>query len=551
MKKIFLSLLIGLFLISSVSALEEFGYNYLETGKNLQSDINYSLIPTVNSSDYWDNLDTPADIALNDLSDTLTGSKVFTLGGNTINWRFTNPVGGMKLNWTGGASGHLFELIEDSSGNTQPGTHLLHAEANDDDTISGHFTHNSDTGTALLVDNGIVNFSNADQVILSGYWNSSQLLNGTLVQNDSSPTFQNITVTNTGFISYLGSLLNRITTLFVQDINFNGTLNSVYWNTSSDGETSSWNIYLGGQDGTETPATILDFTDYDILEVPNINGTGSNATFDYFFGDGSQLTNLPSPDLSLYWNSTQLLNGTLVQNNTSPTFQNTTINNTITAKKFSTTFAQPIVIEDTNISRNVFGQIASITFGSTGSVTIPKIDSNSISTSTLSGLTSLNVGGSDFIVGASEMESELPVIFYDDLTVIGKITAYGGIDPPYVSYKQENRTTILRRVRQEITELTKTDIVHFYNKDTNRYEEFIPATCEFYVQAINEKTFEPYLKLIQTINDGKPCYNTNSKIIYYYDRITDTIKQTTEPIYENKLEAELNKETGEFISVIK
>jgi len=95
--------------------------------------------------------------------------KIFTLGGHTIDWRFTNPIGGVRYLWEGGASGHLFELMEDSSGNTLPGTHLLHVEANDIDTISGHFTHNNDAGTALMVDNGIVNFSTSDGILGSSY----------------------------------------------------------------------------------------------------------------------------------------------------------------------------------------------------------------------------------------------------------------------------------------------------------------------------------------------------------------------------------------------
>lgn len=91
--------------------------------------------------------------------------KIFTLGGHTLDWRFTNPIGGVRYLWEGGASGHLFELMEDSLGNTPPGTYLLHVEANDIDTISGHFIHNNDAGTALMVDNGIVNFTMADDII--------------------------------------------------------------------------------------------------------------------------------------------------------------------------------------------------------------------------------------------------------------------------------------------------------------------------------------------------------------------------------------------------
>ncbi len=75
-----------------------------------------------------------------------------------------------------------------------------------------------------------------------------------IIHGDSA----NVTITgnvtaSSGFFSWLGSLLNRITTLFVQDIDFSGMING----------------------------------------SGAINTTG-NITADYFFGDGSQLDNLPS-----------------------------------------------------------------------------------------------------------------------------------------------------------------------------------------------------------------------------------------------------------------
>jgi len=50
--KIFIILLIGFFLINSISA-EEFGYNYLEGELNVVTPINYTLV-FVNDSIYWD-----------------------------------------------------------------------------------------------------------------------------------------------------------------------------------------------------------------------------------------------------------------------------------------------------------------------------------------------------------------------------------------------------------------------------------------------------------------------------------------------------------------
>ncbi|MBU0760253.1 MAG: hypothetical protein KJ858_01015, partial [Nanoarchaeota archaeon] len=71
---------------------------------------------------------------------------------------------------------------------------------------------------------------------------------------NQSETFEgNITTSQTGFFGWLGSLTSRITKIFVQDIDFNGTING----------------------------------------SGNINITG-NVSAGYFMGDGSLLTNLPA-----------------------------------------------------------------------------------------------------------------------------------------------------------------------------------------------------------------------------------------------------------------
>lgn len=64
-------ILLTTFSISNISA-EDWGYNYLESSPT----INYSLIPTVNNSNFWNGLDTPADIDTGDLNDDGTYVKV-------------------------------------------------------------------------------------------------------------------------------------------------------------------------------------------------------------------------------------------------------------------------------------------------------------------------------------------------------------------------------------------------------------------------------------------------------------------------------------------
>ncbi|MFH1237910.1 MAG: hypothetical protein V1491_00530 [archaeon] len=98
----------------------------------------------------------------------------------------------------------------------------------------------------LIYENGSVECETDDN---SG---TPDLINYAL-KNQSEIFTGNITTSQTGFFGWLGSLTSRITKLFVQDIDFNGTING----------------------------------------SGNINITG-NISADYFIGDGSLLENLPA-----------------------------------------------------------------------------------------------------------------------------------------------------------------------------------------------------------------------------------------------------------------
>ncbi len=65
---IFTLLVLTSFVAAGLGDPAEFGYNNAD-GPILIPIVNASLIPTVNSSDYWDDLDTPADINTGDLTD--------------------------------------------------------------------------------------------------------------------------------------------------------------------------------------------------------------------------------------------------------------------------------------------------------------------------------------------------------------------------------------------------------------------------------------------------------------------------------------------------
>ena len=108
------------------------------------------------------------------------------------------------------------------------------------------------------------------------------------LKNESETFEGNITTTNTGFFGWLGSLTSRITKLFVEEINFNSTING----------------------------------------TGNINTTG-NISAAYLFGDGSQLSNLPSSGDNASWNESYAY--TLFLNRTSENDYLSTYNSTYAA----------------------------------------------------------------------------------------------------------------------------------------------------------------------------------------------------------------------------
>ncbi len=116
----------------------------------------------------------------------------------------------------------------------------------------------------------------ADNANLGGNVTISENLT---VGSDLSVT-GNITTTDTGFFSWLGSLITRITGLFVQDIDFNGTI-------SSDTD----NINISASDG-------------------NVDTSG-NVTANYFIGNGSLLTGVSGGTLGSSINTTEIEDGTI------------------------------------------------------------------------------------------------------------------------------------------------------------------------------------------------------------------------------------------------
>ena len=78
-----------------------------------------------------------------------TASKTFSMGGNTLTFGFTNPVGGMLFNMTGGWSGHVFEIMDTSVAADAITDHLIHVETSRENVLAGHFVNNHANGRAL------------------------------------------------------------------------------------------------------------------------------------------------------------------------------------------------------------------------------------------------------------------------------------------------------------------------------------------------------------------------------------------------------------------
>lgn len=212
--KLLLFLLLGIFLISFSSAIicnpniasgcpDEPLVSPVITGANYSINTNYSDnaghlqgYPASYFYPYSNPLNFKNATKLNEIGNP-NASKTFSMGGNTITWTFTNPVGGMLWVLTGGWSGHVLEILDQSSvPNGNVGDHLLHIQTDRINVIAGHFVHNG-SGTALLVDgkmelNG--NLSGTNNICLSNGTNCAipDLSNHTTYPIVSVP-FRNLT----------------------------------------------------------------------------------------------------------------------------------------------------------------------------------------------------------------------------------------------------------------------------------------------------------------------------------------------------------------------
>lgn len=240
--KIFLAaFFLALISINFISA-ENFGYNFLESGSDLNLGTNFS-IQNVNSSDFWDLLDTPADINTADLNDDGTywksdGSSTATGNWNLNNYNFSggtltinidkedNPL--VLRGKTGATS------VEDRGGYTE----WQHGNSIAEDSVAVGYTYASspyylifdtnkqssalDKGNAWISFTGSASFQNLTASLYSG--DGSNLTNipmsydSNLAWENDTNTFtpaqtfsNNITLSGTGNIvgKYFGAVWNN------------------------------------------------------------------------------------------------------------------------------------------------------------------------------------------------------------------------------------------------------------------------------------------------------------------------------------------------------
>src|SRR3989344_8070246 len=103
----------------------------------------------------------------------------------------------------------------------------LNNPLNDSSNLVQYLMSLDSEGNLNVTGNITTNYFIGDGSLLTGISSSSTNLTNYALKNQSETFTGNITATETGFFGYLGSLTSRITTLFVQDIDMNGTLTGV------------------------------------------------------------------------------------------------------------------------------------------------------------------------------------------------------------------------------------------------------------------------------------------------------------------------------------
>lgn len=130
--------------------LQRYAVNDLSSGTNLNTSGNWSGTFDTHEGSWYTDWSNSSNRFM-----SLLGNPAANWTNNFANktWTilFSNPAGGITYKWQGAASGHLFDLLQET-GNPGADTHMMHIEANDADVVPLHLTHNSGNATSLIVE---------------------------------------------------------------------------------------------------------------------------------------------------------------------------------------------------------------------------------------------------------------------------------------------------------------------------------------------------------------------------------------------------------------
>lgn len=139
----------------------------------------------------------------------------------------------------------------------------------------------------------------------------------------------------------------------------------------------------------------------------------------------------------------------------------------------------------------------------------------------------VNAAGNDFELGDGGVTSDGENMFIE-----GTLTVNGGSDPPYVTYFNNSRSEVVAASRMNTPPSVADGMIEFYNGSTNRFEWFQPLTGIFYVQSYNPKTDDMYMKQIDQVTDGLPCYNTNYKEVSRWNKTLGKVTVRQVPVVD-------------------
>jgi len=131
---------------------------------------------------------------------------------------------------------------------------------------------------------------------------------------------------------------------------------------------------------------------------------------------------------------------------------------------------------------------------------------------------------------------------YGNMTVGGKLTAYGGIDPPYILYDLQSRNEIVERVKKEVPLDKMGGAALFFNAENKRLEIYVASEGKFYDLQGN---------CVHKLSKAE-APGTEYEKEYYIEPSTGLVKVHQKAImYKCKVQDgfELDKKTGRFLNI--